>query len=315
MTFDQLEIIETIVEKGSFKAAAEHLHRTQPTISIAVKKLEEEFDLLLFSREEYRPRLTEEGKVFFAWAQQCLRSYRSLKTVGKELGVNKVEARLMIIVDPLVRVVGSVKEIFDICLRGDCPTELTIKSDILGSGVQSLINGEADFAIAAVREDQPDIESRPIDRLELVPVVASSLVGSTTKVDLDWLMTKPQIIVTSKFERPEHQLKNHGTDHARDHVHDRAPAGGLTASDSLGVLGGTKKCFVTDYHLKHELIVQGFGWGRLDRHEVSAALADGRLIEIQDPAIPGFTLDIRAMRNRMKPMGPTARAIWARLSS
>ena len=47
MTFDQIEILEKIVEKGSFKAAAEALHRTQPTLSVAIKKLEDEFELLL----------------------------------------------------------------------------------------------------------------------------------------------------------------------------------------------------------------------------------------------------------------------------
>lgn len=47
MTIDQLETLEMIVEKGSFKAAAEALHKTQPSLSVAIKKLEDEFDLKL----------------------------------------------------------------------------------------------------------------------------------------------------------------------------------------------------------------------------------------------------------------------------
>ncbi|MBC7465978.1 MAG: LysR family transcriptional regulator [Bdellovibrio sp.] len=72
MTFDQLETLEMIVEKGSFKAAADHLHKTQPSLSVAIKKLEEEFDLKLFNRDQYRPKLTAEGIVFYNWAKQTL---------------------------------------------------------------------------------------------------------------------------------------------------------------------------------------------------------------------------------------------------
>ena len=45
MTLDQLEVIHAIVEHGSFRAAANALHKSQPALSASVKTLEAEFDL------------------------------------------------------------------------------------------------------------------------------------------------------------------------------------------------------------------------------------------------------------------------------
>ena len=42
MTLEQLKILSQIVKHGSLKAAATALHKTQPALSIAIKKLEEE---------------------------------------------------------------------------------------------------------------------------------------------------------------------------------------------------------------------------------------------------------------------------------
>ncbi len=50
MTFDQLKILVAIADHGSVLAAARALHRTQPTINVAMRKLEEELNLLLFDR-------------------------------------------------------------------------------------------------------------------------------------------------------------------------------------------------------------------------------------------------------------------------
>ncbi len=49
MTLEQLKVLCAIVDEGGFRAAAETLHRSQSAISIAIRKLEEELDLSLFS--------------------------------------------------------------------------------------------------------------------------------------------------------------------------------------------------------------------------------------------------------------------------
>ena len=46
MTLDQMRMLVQIAESGSLLAAAENLHRTQPTVTVAMQKLEAELFVL-----------------------------------------------------------------------------------------------------------------------------------------------------------------------------------------------------------------------------------------------------------------------------
>lgn len=288
MTFDQLEILEMIVEKGSFKAAAEALHRTQPTLSVSIKKLEEEFDLLLFSREAYRPVLTEAGKVFYSWARQALKSYRELSVVARELGTQKIEPRLSIVIDPLARF-QTLHGIFSECLSSSLPTELTLRTEVLEGGLDLLLENSADFAIAPEFSKHPDIESLLFDTIELVPCVRKSLLikNASPTEQLDQLT---QIIVRTPGPRSESKDQN-----------------------QLGVREQGRKCYVTDHGMKRALIREGFGWGRLARHEIEDESLQKKLHLIEEEEYPSFRIELKLMRNRQKPMGPVARSVWSRL--
>jgi len=65
-----MRYVIAIAETGSFEAAAERLHMTQPPLSRQIRDLERELGVQLFHR---RPtRLTEAGKVFVESARQVL---------------------------------------------------------------------------------------------------------------------------------------------------------------------------------------------------------------------------------------------------
>jgi len=72
VTFDQLRVFVTIVNEGSFAAAARHLHRTQSAITYAIHKLEEQSGLELFDRNSYRPSLTKAGRSLLPFARKVL---------------------------------------------------------------------------------------------------------------------------------------------------------------------------------------------------------------------------------------------------
>ena len=61
MKLDQLRAFIAVVESGSFRAAAEAIHKTQPSVSAAVKALEEQYGIVLLDRDSYRPTLTAQG--------------------------------------------------------------------------------------------------------------------------------------------------------------------------------------------------------------------------------------------------------------
>jgi LysR family transcriptional regulator, cyn operon transcriptional activator len=75
----KLEIFTAVARVGSFSAAAEHLHMAQPAVSIAVRKLEESLDLILFDRSGRRIALTAEGRQLFARAEDILQQVEAME--------------------------------------------------------------------------------------------------------------------------------------------------------------------------------------------------------------------------------------------
>ena len=64
MEFMQLEMFVALVEERSFQKAAERVFRTQPAVSLALRKLEQRIGTPLLDRSRPRDhRLTHAGKV------------------------------------------------------------------------------------------------------------------------------------------------------------------------------------------------------------------------------------------------------------
>ncbi len=72
MDLKQLQYFLTIVEEGSITAAAARLHVTQPPLSQQLKKLEKEFNVVLFERDSRNLQLTAVGQMFADRARQLL---------------------------------------------------------------------------------------------------------------------------------------------------------------------------------------------------------------------------------------------------
>lgn len=79
MDLRKLEIFVAVAREQSFRKASEKLHMAQPAVSIAVKKLEDEFGLSLLSREGRAISLTPEGEVALVQATNLLAQARHLK--------------------------------------------------------------------------------------------------------------------------------------------------------------------------------------------------------------------------------------------
>jgi DNA-binding transcriptional LysR family regulator len=290
MTQEQLETLEAIVTAGSFKAAATKLHKTQPALSAAIKKLEDEFQLSLFDRSEYRPKLTPQGVVFYEQARESLAAFRRLEKFGRELGIKKQEPKLTIVVDP-VAPFEDVSAIFDCCVGPDLVTELVLLTEVMGGGMDRLIQGDAHFAIAPLLAADKRIESLPIGQVNLLPVASKSLLKGKP-ADLNWLKDHTQIVVVqTEF------------------------GGRILRREGAGLLEGGKRCFVTDHALKKKLILDGFGWGRLAENEIAAELKRGSVQRIKHREANVFTLDFHIMRSAQHPLGPLGQKLWNRFKT
>jgi DNA-binding transcriptional LysR family regulator len=69
---EQLRTFVTIAETGSYTEAAERLFRSQPALSLQMKRLEEQLDTKLFRRNGRVSRLTETGRVLHTYAKRIL---------------------------------------------------------------------------------------------------------------------------------------------------------------------------------------------------------------------------------------------------
>ena len=79
MTIRHLKIFLTVAETGKMSLAAKQLYLTQPTISQAIRELEEHYNTRLFDRLSKRLYITEEGKHLMDLAQIAVRAFDELE--------------------------------------------------------------------------------------------------------------------------------------------------------------------------------------------------------------------------------------------
>lgn len=85
MDMNQLEVLVAVAQEKSFSRAADRMHRTQPAISQAIRRLETEIGEPLFDRSSKDGTMTAAGHLLLAHAQQMLNLRHSAHAAIKEL--------------------------------------------------------------------------------------------------------------------------------------------------------------------------------------------------------------------------------------
>ena len=95
MTLTQLKYVITIADTGSMNEAAKLLFISQPSLSLALKELENEIGTELFKRSNRGVVLTPDGQEFLGYARQVTEQYKLMesryiekKNVKKKFGVS-----------------------------------------------------------------------------------------------------------------------------------------------------------------------------------------------------------------------------------
>ena len=282
MTYDQLLTLDAIVKHGSFKAASQFLHKTQPSLSMALKKLEEEFGIKLFNRDGYRPTLTEDGKAFHLKALHAIEKFNDLEVFAKEISQG-VESEINLSIDAICPL-NKISGIFESFLDPLVTTSLNLSVDILSELERKVLDKEVDFAIGHFIGNQSELEAIPILMSKMVPVIASSFYEKTDG-SLDDLKNYPQIIVKSSDKASTRIIH--------------------------GAAKGMKQWFTTDMSIKEQLILNGLGWGRLPLHQIQESIDSGKLKVIKDiPTINELDISISVIRNSKNIMGPNTKRLW-----
>ena len=110
MDLAELQTFLTVASERSFSCAAAKLHRTQPAISQAVRRLEDELDERLFDRTSKGGRLTEAGRILLDYArrltdlrdeaQRAVRELQDFRRGRVTLGANEAAVHILL---PIVR--------------------------------------------------------------------------------------------------------------------------------------------------------------------------------------------------------------------
>jgi DNA-binding transcriptional LysR family regulator len=285
MTLEQLKMLVKISDAGGILAAADALNRTQPTVSVAIRKLEEELGLSLLARDSYRASLTPAGSKLCQQARIILKQSKILAEMarhlaqGNEPGIHiAIEASCPL--PPVLKILGECEKKFP-------ATQFNLSGETLWGALEKLQSGEADLAISPMFEENLAFESFPMTKATLVTVGAPQFLGALHKkvLTLDDLKDSVQVVVRDSSRRPRDQ--------------------------SFGYLAESRHWYVTDHLTKKEIILAGMGWGRLHEHQIAAELADGRLVPLYI-ANYATTMEVNICVMRMldKPAGPVGTALW-----
>lgn len=169
MDLRQLRVFVEIVRQGSFTRAAERLHIAQPAVSITIRKLEEELDLILLNRQEKRVSLTAEGESLLRHAERILDNLAAAETeMGELRGLTQGEVRIGI--PPMMS-----SYYFPLIMRQFCAAHPNLKLSVTGEGVASiqrmLSRGDLDMGVIAGTKLMEGLRSRHFLREEIVACV------------------------------------------------------------------------------------------------------------------------------------------------
>jgi len=90
MTLNELKFVVAVAQELNFRRAAEKCFVTQPALSLAIKKLEEELGVVIFERSRSEVAATEVGEKIIEQANIVLEQSVRLKEMAK-LGTNPLQ--------------------------------------------------------------------------------------------------------------------------------------------------------------------------------------------------------------------------------
>lgn len=282
LTLDQLRVLVTIAEVGSFSAAARTLRRAQSAISQMVATLEAVQGVMLFDRSGHRPILTDAGRVLVEQARLVLASAARFEAVAANTR-GGVEPELAIAIDPLVPTEPLIDSLRALAEKyPDLPVSFSTES--LGGSLRRLRDETAAVGICLLLPVVPeDITAYPLLKIDMWPVVSpehplAKLRRPATRSDLE---PHVQLVLSDPVD---------------------------PASGNYGLASARLWRFV-DLGRRLDFLLAGLGWCRMPAQFVHATIASGRLqrLELEEDPTPSDGLTIYAAHKRDRALGPAGR--------
>jgi LysR family hydrogen peroxide-inducible transcriptional activator len=160
MTLSELKYIIALSKTRHFRKASEMCFISQPTLSVAVKKLEEELEVTIFERKKQDLIVTPIGKKIITIAEEILEKTDLIKTLAKESNGEIIsELRIGVIYTIAPYLLPKLVPIF----REIAPNiPLVIEENFTHVLADKLQSGELDIVILSLPFSEPNIETQAI---------------------------------------------------------------------------------------------------------------------------------------------------------
>jgi len=160
MTLTELKYIVTLAQERHFGRAAEKCFVSQPTLSVAIKKLESELEVAIFERSKSSVTVTPLGEQIIAQAQKVLEESRAIKEIasaGKDQLSTPLKLGAIFTIGPYLfpHLVPQIHQ-----QASTMP--LYLEENYTGVLRRQLRDGELDAIIVALPFNEPDVLTRPL---------------------------------------------------------------------------------------------------------------------------------------------------------
>ncbi|WP_410768164.1 selenium metabolism-associated LysR family transcriptional regulator [Fontibacillus sp. BL9] len=193
LNYHQLHIFYTVAERGSFSAAAQALHMTQPAVTMQIQALEDYFGSKLLIRSTKKIELTEAGHTLFPFA---LRSMELMRETEKAMSrfTSMLEGRLQLgasltigeyVLPRLLGPFGKQHPHISIALKVMNTTQI----------IEDIVSHQLNFGLVEAPVHHPDMVSEPVmeDELKLI-VPAEHPLAAKGRIKLGEALTYPFVL-------------------------------------------------------------------------------------------------------------------------
>jgi len=183
----QLQIFLTVVDRGSFSAAAEELNLSQPAVSQHVRTLEEHYKVKLFARYGQRIELTEAGYGLLEPARHLIAEAIQLDE-RFSAGTGKLQGRITILYSHnAADAIYLLPKLFAGFYQKYPGVQFLLRNVSEEEAITRLLEREVAFAVLTHVPRQKTLESFLLQREQLVLVLPPSHIWAETKVTLPQL--------------------------------------------------------------------------------------------------------------------------------
>ncbi|MEY8746598.1 selenium metabolism-associated LysR family transcriptional regulator [Bacillales bacterium AN1005] len=193
MNFHQLHIFYTVAEKGSFSAAAQALHMTQPAVTMQIQSLEDYFGTKLLHRSTKKIELSEAGMTLLPHAKRSVELVRhtdeAMSAFTQKLqGRLQLGASLTIGEYVLPRMLGPFARQYP---------DISIVMKVMNTSqiMDEILKHQLNFGLIEAPIHHPDMIVEPVMRDELKLIVpAGHALAQRGEVELEEVMSYPFVL-------------------------------------------------------------------------------------------------------------------------